>query len=39
MYFPDGFPIRVSNTGVPSFTFFDEGQATGVPDLLYRLDC
>jgi hypothetical protein len=29
----------VSNTGVPSFTFFDEGQATGVPDLLYQLDC
>jgi hypothetical protein len=28
MYFPDGFPILVSNTGVPRFTFFDEGQAT-----------
>jgi hypothetical protein len=28
MYFPDGFPILVSNSGVPSFTFFDEGQAT-----------
>ena len=28
MYFPDGFPILVSNVGVPRFTFFDEGQAT-----------
>jgi hypothetical protein len=28
MYFPDGFPILVSNAGVPRFTFFDEGQAT-----------
>jgi hypothetical protein len=28
MYFPDGFPILVSNTGIPRFTFFDEGQAT-----------
>jgi hypothetical protein len=28
MYFPDGFPILVSNTGVPSFVFFDEGQVT-----------
>jgi hypothetical protein len=28
MYFPDGFPICVSNTGVPRFTFFDEGQVT-----------
>jgi hypothetical protein len=28
MYFPDGFPILVSNTGIPHFTFFDEGQAT-----------
>src|SRR5258707_4439974 len=28
MYFPDGFPILVSNSGVPRFTFFDEGQAT-----------
>jgi hypothetical protein len=28
MYFSDGFPILVSNTGVPSFVFFDEGQAT-----------
>ena len=26
MYFPDGFPILVSNTGIPRFTFFDEGQ-------------
>lgn len=28
MYFPDGFPIFVSNAGIPRFTFFDEGQAT-----------
>jgi hypothetical protein len=28
MYFPDGFPILVSNAGVPRFTFFDEGQVT-----------
>ncbi len=28
MYFPDRFPILVSNTGVPRFTFFDEGQVT-----------
>ena len=28
MYFPDGFPILVSNAGIPRFTFFDEGQAT-----------
>jgi hypothetical protein len=28
MYFPDGFPILVSNTGILRFTFFDEGQAT-----------
>ena len=28
MYFPDGFPVFVSNAGVPRFTFFDEGQAT-----------
>jgi hypothetical protein len=27
-YFPDGFPILVSNTGVPRFIFFDEGQVT-----------
>ena len=28
MYFSDGFPILVSNTGVPRFTFFDEGQVS-----------
>jgi hypothetical protein len=28
MYFPDGFPIMISSTGIPRFTFFDEGQAT-----------
>ncbi len=28
MYFSDGFPILVSNTGVPCFTFFDEGHVT-----------
>ncbi len=28
MYFPDGFPILVSNVGIPSFIFFDEGQVT-----------
>lgn len=28
MYLPDGFPILVSNTGIPRFTFFDEGQVT-----------
>jgi hypothetical protein len=28
MYFPDGFPILVSKTGVPSFVFFDEGRVT-----------
>jgi hypothetical protein len=28
LYFPDGFPILVSNSGVPRFTFFDEGQVT-----------
>jgi hypothetical protein len=28
MYFPDGFPILLSKTGIPSFTFFDEGQMT-----------
>lgn len=27
-YFPDGFPILVSNTGIPRFVFFDEGQVT-----------
>jgi hypothetical protein len=28
MCFPDGFPILVSDTGIPRFTFFDEGQAS-----------
>jgi hypothetical protein len=28
MYFPDRFPILVSDTGIPRFTFFDEGQVT-----------
>jgi hypothetical protein len=28
MYFSDGFPILVTNAGIPRFTFFDEGQAT-----------
>ena len=28
LYFPDGFPILVTNAGVPQFTFFDEGQVT-----------
>jgi hypothetical protein len=28
MYFSDGFPILVSNAGIPRFTFFDEGQVT-----------
>jgi hypothetical protein len=28
MYFSDGFPILVTNAGIPQFTFFDEGQAT-----------
>jgi hypothetical protein len=28
VYFPDGFPVLISNTGIPRFTFFDEGQAT-----------
>ena len=28
LYFPDSFPILVSHSGVPGFTFFDEGQAT-----------
>jgi hypothetical protein len=28
MSFSDGFPILVSNTGIPRFTFFDEGQVT-----------
>jgi hypothetical protein len=29
LYFADGFPILISHTGVPLFTFFDEGQVTG----------
>ncbi len=28
LYFPDGFPILVSNIGIPRFTFFDEGQVS-----------
>jgi hypothetical protein len=28
MYFSDGFPILVTNAGIPQFTFFDEGQVT-----------
>jgi hypothetical protein len=28
LYFPDGFPILVANSGIPRFTFFDEGQVT-----------
>jgi hypothetical protein len=28
MYFSDGFPILITNAGVPQFTFFDEGQVT-----------
>jgi len=28
MYFPDSFPILISNAGVPSFVFIDEGQVT-----------
>ena len=28
LYFPDGFPILVSNIGIPRFTFFDEGQGS-----------
>ncbi len=28
LYFPDGFPILVTNAGIPRFTFFDEGQVT-----------
>jgi hypothetical protein len=28
LYFSDGFPILVTNTGIPQFTFFDEGQVT-----------
>ena len=28
IYFSDGFPILVTSSGVPRFTFFDEGQVT-----------
>lgn len=28
IYFSDGFPIFVSDKGIPRFTFFDEGQTT-----------
>lgn len=28
MYFPESYPILVTNAGVPQFTFFDEGQVT-----------
>jgi hypothetical protein len=28
LYFSDGFPILVTNGGIPQFTFFDEGQVT-----------
>lgn len=28
LHFPEGFPVLVTNTGIPQFTFFDEGQAT-----------
>ena len=28
LYFSDGFPILVASTGIPQFTFFDEGQVT-----------
>jgi hypothetical protein len=28
LYFPDGFPVLVTNAGIPQFTFFDEGQVT-----------
>jgi hypothetical protein len=28
LFFPDGFPILVTNAGIPQFTFFDEGQVT-----------
>jgi hypothetical protein len=27
-YFPDGFPILISNIGIPRFLFVDEGQVT-----------
>jgi hypothetical protein len=28
MYFSEGFPILVTNAGIPQFTFFDEGRVT-----------
>lgn len=28
LYFPDGFPVLVTNVGIPQFTFFDDGQVT-----------
>jgi hypothetical protein len=28
MYFADGFPILITNAGIPQFSFFDEGQVT-----------
>jgi hypothetical protein len=28
MYFADGFPVLVTNAGIPQFTFIDEGQVT-----------
>jgi hypothetical protein len=28
MYFSDGFPVLVTGSGIPQFTFFDEGQVT-----------
>jgi hypothetical protein len=28
LYFADGFPILVTNAGIPQFTFVDEGQVT-----------
>lgn len=28
LYFPNGSPILITNTGIPKFTFFDEGQVT-----------
>jgi len=39
MYFPDGFPVLVSNTGVPRFTFFDEGQVTATRFERYLRQC
>lgn len=28
LYFPDRFPILITDAGIPRFTFFDEGQVT-----------